>query len=76
MKNPLKSLWRRPKNNIMTRESMKKAIQYDLNQIKRLERRKEIYELFNQQIDEKKYPSKEQAKNVTVRRKKKKKFGN
>ena len=51
MKSTLKRLlWRRPKNNIMTRESMKKAIQYDLNQKKRSEERKELYERFDRQI--------------------------
>lgn len=34
----------------MTRESMKKAIQYDLNQKKRSEERKELYERFDRQI--------------------------
>ena len=71
MKSVLKRLWRRPRNNIMTRESVKRALEYDLNQKKRLEERKEFYERFDREIDEKKYPSKEQAKNVTVRRKKK-----
>ena len=71
MKSVLKRLWRRPRNNIMTRESVKRAIEYDLNQKKRLEERKEYYERFDRQIDEKKYPSREQARNVTVRRKKK-----
>ena len=36
-----------------------------------MEERKEYYERFDRQIDEKKYPSREQARNVTVRRKKK-----
>jgi hypothetical protein len=71
MKSVLKRLWQRPRNKIMTRESMKRAIEYDLNQKKRLEERKEYYERFDRQIDEKKYPSREQARNVTVRRKKK-----
>jgi len=64
-------LWKKPKNNIMTIETMKKAMQYDLNQKKKSEERKKLYEKFDRQIDEKKFPSKEQAKNITVRRKKK-----